>query len=768
VHMRVSNLITPVMALFFATTLSSQAGTPAASAKASLAALATQNQVSTARSTSDTAEGLIKLDVVVTDESGKPVSGLEAKDFTLLDNGEPNKILSFQAFDGVSAKPDPSVEVILVIDTLGLPARLASYEREEVERFLKQNGGHLAQTVSIFGLADNGLWTVPQISSDGNVLAAEIAQNKQLPLVRRTLSSQRGEPLGSFAFEDPPGLSALKALFDIATEEVRKPGRKAMVWVGPGWGIGSGVRFASSLDRQFLFDEIHWFSTLLRETRIALYSFSVGEVDRFDLTMDSPITPRAKLFEAYLKGVKSSKEASIDALDRKVLAVQSGGRVLAPSDDLRTDILHTGLTDSVPAFDLVSQINSCVEEAGAFYTLSFNPARTDRSDEYHDLKVQITKPGLTARTSMGYYDEPYFYDQPHPVARRVTVAQFEQALTESRGSRDEKLAKQLSEFELTERLSDAKLTSLQAVVRGAKANAALVALADTSEFLDPPASEMPADAPPDISEQGSMIALAIDYLNKTLPRLPNFFATRTTIRYEETPEHYDQAGRSKIDYQSLHWTDASSATVLYRSGTEIVDSGAEKPKKPKVEEAGLTTEGTFGPILGAVGDAIAAPEGLTWKRWERGANGLRAVFRYAVPENRSRFQVGFCCLLDSDGTTSFQMLAGYHGEIAIDPESGAVLRLTVEADLEPTLPLNRSGLMVEYGPVKIGGKTYVCPLRSVSISRSRTIKTLTGFSQGFRTYGPYSTMLNDVAFTDYHMFRSETRILTGVDPGAEK
>src|SRR5277367_6274379 len=34
----------------------------------------------------NSAEGLIKLDVVVTDKSGRPVAGLESKDFTLLDN----------------------------------------------------------------------------------------------------------------------------------------------------------------------------------------------------------------------------------------------------------------------------------------------------------------------------------------------------------------------------------------------------------------------------------------------------------------------------------------------------------------------------------------------------------------------------------------------------------------------------------------------------------------------------------------------------------
>jgi len=52
--------------------------------------------------------------------------------------------------------------------------------------------------------------------------------------------------------------------------------------------------------------------------------------------------------------------------------------------------------------------------------------------------------------------------------------------------------------------------------------------------------------------------------------------------------------------------------------------------------------------------------------------------------------------------------------------------------------------MIEYGPVEIGGKTYDCPLRSVSIMRSRSVGILSEWGESFRTYGPYATMLNDV------------------------
>src|SRR3954451_5144493 len=65
----------------------------------------------------DRAEGLIKLDVLVEDDTGKPVSGLLDSDFSLLEEGRPQKILSFQAFNGRGAGTEPPVKIIFVIDT---------------------------------------------------------------------------------------------------------------------------------------------------------------------------------------------------------------------------------------------------------------------------------------------------------------------------------------------------------------------------------------------------------------------------------------------------------------------------------------------------------------------------------------------------------------------------------------------------------------------------------------------------------------------------
>jgi hypothetical protein len=198
--------------------------------------------------------------------------------------------------------------------------------------------------------------------------------------------------------------------------------------------------------------------------------------------------------------------------------------------------------------------------------------------------------------------------------------------------------------------------------------------------------------------------------------------------------------------------------VRYRNGFEMTEA---KPPKRKANDPELITYGIFGPVLKGVREAIGKDSGLTWVRWEQGSRGRMAVYRYAIPIDTSRYQVWLCCLPDGDGAQSFQRFAAYHVDIAIDPESGVILRLQFRVDLKSATPLTRSDIMIEYGPVEIGGKTYFCPLRSVSILRGRSVRVLSEWNESFRVWGPYGTMLNDISFDQYHLFRSESRMLTG-------
>lgn len=316
-------------------------------------------------------EGKIQLDVVVTDQAGKPVVGLQPWDFKILDNDQPRKVMSFRAFDGTAVKPDPPVEVILVIDTVNLPFAQVSFARQQLEQFLQQNGGHLQQPVTIGLFTDTGVRMQSLPSTDGNALVSIVSGIKGSV---RTLDSAMGADGMVQRFQ-----LSVTNIATIAENETLKPGRKLLIWVGPGWPMLNRPDISYSERSQKLwFDSIVELSTRLREARIAVYSVSPV----------SATNENTFVYQSFLKGVSTFRQADSGNLSLKVLATQTGGEVFGPGNDL------------------VGQINRCVDDANAFYRISFDPPAAAHADEYHALKVTVDKPGTTVRTNTGYYNQP--------------------------------------------------------------------------------------------------------------------------------------------------------------------------------------------------------------------------------------------------------------------------------------------------------------------------------------------------------------------------
>ncbi len=671
---------------------------------------------------------MIKLDVVVTDQSGRSVADLKPTDFTLLDNEQPQKTLSFQAIDGKTTTPDPPVEVILVIDTMNLPTSQVPLAKNEAEKFLRRNHGHLAQPVSLYLLSSAGLSSMPGPSIDGNALADQISRGRELPVIRLApihvgqgyLADERN--FASPKLVDYITQNSLRPLGFIVLEERRRPGRKLLFWMSPGWKVDPGTNKS--------FDTVIELSTRVREARIAIWTWPYPDSDFSDE-------------RALVKSHKDRVKASDNALD--VLALHSGGGRLNTSTYL------------------AEMIGKCIEEENVFYTLAFDIPLTNEVDDYHDLKIVMSKPDLMARTIAGYYNQPAYQDHLRE-ATRVSVAQLEQMLERIHGSKDNEVAQEISGIELTEQMSSTRLSSWKDRLPGERARAALVAVADRSAFLALPPADIPAAAPPEPAVRQQMLSRMVEYWTKTMLQLPDFSATRTTILFDEPPPKEDTWKIVTRD-QSLHAIETSNTAVLYRDGKEVLDAGARKGKKKSARENGLDTQGTFGPILAVIFHGFSgAHSEFVWSHWEQGADGLQAVFRYVVPQAASHFEVNFCCLADPDGTIPLNKIAAYHGEVAIDPASGTIRRVTVDANLEPRLPILNSAIVVEYGPVVIGEKAYICPIRSVSISRWRSVVILTEWGQTFGVYGRFKTMLNDMTFSKYHVFRAQSRVLPGYAP----
>ena len=347
----------------------------------------------------------------------------------------------------------------------------------------------------------------------------------------------------------------------------------------------------------------------------------------------------------------------------------------------------------------------------------------------------------------------------------VSVQQLEKLLKTVHGMPDAKLATQLYAISLTERLSTARLTRLGAELQSPKARQALVALADASAFLVPPADEIPAIAKPDLAAQRQIVSLATAFVARTMHRLPNFIVIRDTTEFQNNLKGNGSASPIAAAEARFYFVGTSTAAVVYRDGGEVVDEKQKTKFGKKQLTNGLNAVGEFGPLLDIVFSDVTHAN-MAWSHWEQGAAGPMAVFHFSVPKEMSRYEVKHCCVWFQGRPAQigeipglFDEFPGYHGEIAIDPGSGAVLRLAVQPELQPIFPIVRADVAVEYGQVDIGGRAYICPLKSVSISEA-TVERNPKFGIGAYLTRFKRTALNDVVFKQYHQFRGEVQILS--------
>jgi hypothetical protein len=75
-------------------------------------------------------EGLIRLDVMVSDQAGKAREGLKRTDFKVVENGVARSVVVFRDPNDAPTGSDDSLNIILLLDTLDLPGSLEQQRSE--------------------------------------------------------------------------------------------------------------------------------------------------------------------------------------------------------------------------------------------------------------------------------------------------------------------------------------------------------------------------------------------------------------------------------------------------------------------------------------------------------------------------------------------------------------------------------------------------------------------------------------------------------------
>ncbi len=311
--------------------------------------------------------GRMMLDVAVS--GGAAGQALTAQDFKLLDNKAPEPVLSVRQVTPATVP----VSAFIVIDAVNVPFTRVAYERSEVDKYLKANGGHLAQPTTLAVLTDKGTQISQNFTTDGNALSSSLnGADIGLREIRRNS--------GIWGADERVQIS-LTALHQLLAYSKGITGRKLIFWISPGWPLLSGPRIDLDAKQQNqIFSDVVSLYRELQQARTVLYDVN-------------PLGPEENLLQAdyyqsFLKGVRKPGDTELADLSLQVIAAQSGGLVFTGSSDV------------------AGNLRKSEEDGRSWYEITFQPATAEHANEYHHVQVDVDKPGVTARTRDGYYAQP--------------------------------------------------------------------------------------------------------------------------------------------------------------------------------------------------------------------------------------------------------------------------------------------------------------------------------------------------------------------------
>jgi hypothetical protein len=339
-------------------------------------------------------------------------------------------------------------------------------------------------------------------------------------------------------------------------------------------------------------------------------------------------------------------------------------------------------------------------------------------------------------------------------AKKVTVAELTdifKSMQEQKKS-DAEVADALKQVQLSEQLTRSTMNSLASYAPGPLTTEQIYVLEARSAVLAPPAADIPATPAPDAATQKAMLDKAAEYASKTYAQLPALSAIKTTLRFQDNVEAAAPSsglvgsasqvtvGSSFVSpYQFVHYINSTDS--VYSS-----DHGIEKLPEDKTRWGSnkMIALQEPDPNVGKVLPEAQAVGSIRWLRWEDINGKPSAVFAFEIPKKKSHLGVDVCCFPNVDqtgvvrfssaaigglqggsggATGNFQTTTGwhpyksngvpYHGEFFIDPDTGIVVRMIIEAEFKPSDVVHQLDTRVDYAPVKISDKTLVLPLKTV-------------------------------------------------------
>jgi VWFA-related protein len=353
---------------------------------------------------------LVQVDVVARTKGG-PAKGLTKDDFTVLDNGKPQKISFFSVRAARSAGsvsvPLPAGAVsnrterddetlahatVLVIDQRNTLRVNQAFAIQRIAKFV-QTRRNKSDRIGIYTFGKDGkLQIIQDLTDDGELLSrAANSLKAQDPNYRSPDTAGMTDRAATEYTElliRERAMDTKQVLEAIAHHLADVPGRKSLIWISVGFPLTWPPQpspYPPDIDFNPDMDQT---ARVLNDANVALYAVDA-------------------------RGLRGALEAATGISDAESARPRPPGQLVRPTprgrDDypagLDTMAKLSTLTGGLLFTDdngIENLIQAAVEDGELTYTLGFYPMQ-EAQDDWHNLKVEVSKPGVNLR-----YRENYF------------------------------------------------------------------------------------------------------------------------------------------------------------------------------------------------------------------------------------------------------------------------------------------------------------------------------------------------------------------------
>jgi VWFA-related protein len=382
----------------------------------------------------------VLVDVVVTNKSDQPVTGLPKENFQIVEDGQPQTVASFDEHAGLPDLPAltrqaslpvnvfsnlPLVKTgdsanVLLLDSLNTELADQSYVRSQMLKYIKEIQPGTRMAIFVLGAR---LRFVQGFTTDASVLAAALngvktAGNQEKSALLETGADRDASQLMVEQIQSTPGAAAsaaalqnflhentgfqdyervkitLQAFEQLAQYLAGIPGRKNVIWFSSSFPI--------SITGGVTGESLAYTANLLAAAQVAIYPLGAEglKADRhFDFDNQQPphIAPGQTVEQAHIQ--YQSQDLQNDAYERNrshefmdQLAQDTGGEALYNMNGLNESLARV------------------VKDGTHYYTLTYSPTNRTMDGRLRHIEVKVSGGNYRLAYRRGYYATNAFLD----------------------------------------------------------------------------------------------------------------------------------------------------------------------------------------------------------------------------------------------------------------------------------------------------------------------------------------------------------------------